>query len=77
MSNYAFFQHKSCEFFPCHDGVDIEVFNCLFCYCPLYAYADCLGKYQMAGKVKDCSGCTFPHEKNNYEKIIKNIKSRY
>ena len=38
--NYAFFQHKDCEFFPCHRGLDPEEFNCLFCYCPLY----CLGE---------------------------------
>ena len=34
---YAFFQHRACEFFPCHKGVPEEDFNCLFCYCPLYA----------------------------------------
>ena len=34
---YRFFQHRACEFFPCHSGVREEDFNCLFCYCPLYA----------------------------------------
>ena len=33
--NYKFFQHKACEFFPCHETKDIDNFNCLFCYCPL------------------------------------------
>ena len=37
---YAFFQHKECEFFPCHPVKDAETFNCLFCYCPLYALGD-------------------------------------
>ena len=35
--NFKFFQHKACEFFPCHETKDIDNFNCLFCYCPLYA----------------------------------------
>ena len=33
--NYKFFQHKDCEFFPCHKTNKPEDFNCLFCYCPL------------------------------------------
>ena len=37
MANFDFFQHKQCEYFPCHKGVDPEKFSCLFCYCPLYA----------------------------------------
>ncbi|MGI6348812.1 MAG: metal-binding protein [Eubacteriaceae bacterium] len=77
MANYAFFQHTKCEFFPCHSGIKKEQFNCLFCYCPLYLYADCPGKYQMIGNIKDCSDCTWVHEKDNYKKIVKNIKSRY
>ena len=27
--NYKFFQHKACEFFPCHETKDIDNFNCL------------------------------------------------
>ena len=34
---YSFFQHTQCEFFPCHKTAKPEDFNCLFCYCPLYA----------------------------------------
>ncbi len=37
---YAYFSHKKCEYFPCHKGADPEDFNCLFCYCPLYALGD-------------------------------------
>lgn len=36
---YSFFQHTACEFFPCHETAHPEDFNCLFCYCPLYALA--------------------------------------
>ena len=34
---FAFFTNRECEFFPCHAGIDPDEFNCLFCYCPLYA----------------------------------------
>ena len=32
MPNYDFFQHRLCEYFPCHKGADPETFSCLFCY---------------------------------------------
>ena len=35
--HYSFFSNRECEYFPCHKGADPENFNCLFCYCPLYA----------------------------------------
>ena len=35
--NYKFINHRKCEFFPCHETSDEDGFNCLFCYCPLYA----------------------------------------
>ncbi len=35
--NYKFFNHKNCEYFPCHKTNKPDEFNCLFCYCPLYA----------------------------------------
>ena len=41
---YSYFSHKKCEYFPCHKGADPENFNCLFCYCPLYALADMIRK---------------------------------
>jgi Zn-finger protein len=65
---YAFFNHKECEFFPCHKTDDKENFNCLFCYCPLYILGDGCGgnpKYTEEG-IKDCSGCTLPHDRENY-----------
>ena len=45
--NYSYFAHKECEYFPCHKGADPENFNCLFCYCPLYALGrNCGGAVQ-------------------------------
>jgi uncharacterized membrane protein/Zn-finger protein len=72
---YAYFTHHECENFPCHDRADPDDFNCLFCYCPLYALEDRCGGdfvYQENG-VKDCSGCLYPHRSENYDEII----SRY
>ena len=69
---YRFFQHRACEFFPCHEGVEEEQFSCLFCYCPLYALGKSCGgafRYTEDG-VKDCSGCAFPHRRENYDRVI-------
>ena len=75
MDNYAFFQNKKCEYFPCHEGADPESFNCLFCYCPLYALGDkCGGQFTyLENGIKDCSGCLRPHKKENYDSIIKQM----
>ena len=65
---YAYFSHKKCEYFPCHKGADPEDFNCLFCYCPLYALGDKCGgnfKYNEKG-FKDCTNCQLPHKKKNF-----------
>mgnify|MGYP000800674091 CR=1 FL=1 len=71
---YAFFQHRDCEFFPCHEGAG-ENFNCLFCYCPLYfAEGDCGGSWTLTLQgVKDCSNCLFPHKKENYDAMIQKL----
>ena len=37
---YAYFQNSACPYFPCHEKGNKEFFNCLFCYCPLYALGD-------------------------------------
>ena len=70
--NYKFFQHKTCEFFPCHDVKNEDTFNCLFCYCPLYALGDgCGGNFKYTEKgVKDCSGCGLPHSPGGYDYIM-------
>lgn len=70
--HYSFFQNRACEYFPCHAGVEENDFNCLFCYCPLYALGKkCGGRctYTDAG-VKSCMDCTFPHERKNYDRVI-------
>ncbi len=69
--SYKFFQNRDCEYFPCHGGADAERFNCLFCFCPLYALGDqCGGAFTYtADGIKDCSACLVPHRAENYEKI--------
>lgn len=68
---YDFFQHRQCEYFPCHKGANPETFSCLFCYCPLYALGDqCGGNFQYTETgIKDCSGCLRPHKRENYDSI--------
>ncbi|MCC0683905.1 cysteine-rich small domain-containing protein [Clostridioides sp. ZZV15-6383] len=70
--NYKFFNHKNCEFFPCHKTNKPEEFNCLFCYCPLYALGEnCGGNFKYTDKgIKDCSSCMLPHKKDNYNYIM-------
>lgn len=70
--NYKFFQNKKCEYFPCHKTKDEEHFNCLFCYCPLYALGDkCGGNFKyLEGGIKDCSNCLVPHSPKGYDYII-------
>lgn len=73
--NYKFFNHKDCEYFPCHKVSNPEEFNCLFCYCPLYCLGkDCGGNFSINNGVKDCSKCTLPHGKDSYSFIMKKIK---
>ncbi len=71
--SYKFFQNTACEYYPCHDLTEL---NCLFCFCPLYG-KDCPGDYAiLANGVKDCSSCVFPHQKENYEVIIKCLSGK-
>lgn len=68
--HYSFFSNKECEFYPCHEMEDD--LNCLFCYCPLYVLgANCGGApLFLENGFKDCSHCTFPHEKENYGAVV-------
>lgn len=70
--NFKFFQHGKCEFFPCHKTSNEETFNCLFCYCPLYALGDkCGGNFKYTDNgIKDCSDCLVPHSPKGYDYII-------
>ena len=68
---YSFFQNRACEYFPCHQTDHPEDFNCLFCYCPLYALGKRCGghfRYTDSG-VKDCSACLVPHRRENYDYV--------
>ena len=74
--SYRFFQNKSCEYFPCHKVKDSSEFNCLFCYCPLYALGDNCGgngTYTKEG-IKDCSNCLVPHNPKGYDYINDRFK---
>ena len=74
--NYKFFNHKDCEYFPCHKTNDPDNFNCLFCYCPLYALKDkCGGNFRYTDNgIKDCSNCFLPHRRDNYDYIIRKFQ---
>ena len=68
--HHQFFQNRECKYFPCHKGIDEEEFNCLFCYCPLYA----LGKSaaETAGTTKKATRFA----KNAPFRIIRTITAR-
>ena len=69
----SFFRNVDCAYFPCHESVDEGSFNCLFCYCPLYALGPaCGGKFSYtASGIKDCSGCTRLHEGDGGVAIVR------
>ena len=66
-----YFCNKDCAFFPCHKTENTDFFNCLFCYCPLYALGDkCGGNFRyLESGIKDCSNCLIPHKEHGYEYI--------
>ena len=69
----SFFRNVSCAYFPCHEGVNEGEFNCLFCYCPLYALGPRCGgdfTYTDAG-IKDCSACTRLHRGDQGVAIVR------
>ncbi len=68
---YKFFQHRECEFFPCHKVENDDEFNCLFCYCPLCMLkSKCGGKFVYTNGIKDCSNCTKVHLNGSYEHVM-------
>jgi len=70
-----YFENRECEYYPCHNS---EHINCLFCYCPLNKAEDCPGNpkfIHVNGKdIKDCSDCLFPHNPDNYDRIMDILK---
>ena len=75
MENYKFFQNSKCEYFPCHKCGNTENFNCLFCYCPLYALGEnCGGNFTYTEQgIKDCSACLRPHRKDAFDSIMEKM----
>ena len=73
-NSYQFFCNRECQYFPCHKGVG-ERFNCLFCYCPLYALGDqCGGNFvYLPSGVKSCEHCTLPHGEGGYAHVMSKI----
>ena len=70
-NSYCFFQNRECEYFPCHE-TKCENFNCLFCYCPLFALGDkCGGNFVYTDNgIKDCSKRLIPHSKGGYDYVL-------
>lgn len=70
-NNFSYFQNTNCQYFPCHQ-TDGEFFNCLFCYCPLYALGDrCGGNFvYIENGIKDCSHCLVPHNPGGYQYVL-------
>ena len=75
MASERYFQNRDCAYFPCHQGADPKNFNCLFCYCPLYALGDqCDGAFTYTENgIKDCSRCLIPHRGENYDRIMEKM----
>ena len=73
-NSYRFFENKDCKYFPCHKG--LTEFNCLFCYCPLYALGEnCGGNFRYTQKgIKDCTNCLRPHIRENYPEITAKMR---
>ncbi|MDQ7831255.1 MAG: cysteine-rich small domain-containing protein [Desulfovibrionaceae bacterium] len=72
--SHRYFCNEQCEYFPCHQGVAPQDFNCLFCFCPLYFLPACGGDFVLRQGVKDCTGCTRPHRPGGYEEIIARLR---
>ena len=72
-----YFSNYECENFPCHKTDIPDDFNCLFCYCPLYALGEqCGGKFQYTEQgIKDCSACLIPHRRENYLQVLEKMQA--
>lgn len=75
-AGHSFFANRACRYFPCHEGIEESSFNCLFCYCPLYALGPRCGgdfTYTESGR-KNCAACNIPHRGEDGAKLV---ASRY
>ena len=73
-NSYKYFKNKDCKYFPCHKGLSDD-FNCLFCYCPLYALgSNCGGHFTYTDKgIKNCSACSYPHHREHYDEVLEKL----
>ena len=74
-NDHSYFCNFNCRYFPCHQVSNSEFFNCLFCYCPLYALGEnCGGAFSYTTQgIKDCSNCLIPHTEQGYQHISSRI----
>ena len=70
-NNWKTFQHRKCEFFPCHEGADKKTFSCLQCYCPIYWFCGS----RIGGL--DCKDCMFPHDPKMHGAMQECLKNLY
>jgi len=69
--SHRHFTNTQCDYYPCKQ---VEQLNCLFCFCPLYHFRSCGGTYRMLPNgLKDCSGCTRPHEADGYDFVVRRL----
>ena len=74
-NSYHFFCNHDCDYYPCHENINPDELNCLFCFCPLYFNNSCGGNFEiLSNGVKDCSKCIFPHLPNNYPAMIEKVQ---
>lgn len=76
-NSHRFFENRECQYYPCHKG--ISEINCMFCYCPMYSFSNCPGNPEYIERdgcmVKKCTGCTYPHIPENYDNVMKVLKT--
>ena len=76
-NSHKYFSNRSCKYFPCHAVESGSDFNCLFCYCPLYALGDkCGGNFKFSGEkaLKNCVDCILPHDPEYYDSVMSKLR---
>jgi Zn-finger protein len=73
--SYKYYENHDCVFFPCHKNTS-KGHNCLFCKCPLYNDNECIGIQNGWGELlengfKDCSNCSYNHDYENAEEMMR------
>ena len=78
-----FFRNDKCDLFPCHEVPDVDKFNCILCFCPLYSLGEkCGGNFVMKTStrgqtVKSCLNCNEPHLAENFDMIMTKLTEAY